>query len=392
MAQYGNNKRRLKGLTAEEREKLKWLSYACRALYNTSLGFVRAEIDQNGLPAYSATHRAVIRTTEEYRRLGEAYESVSDLARVNCVVSIRTKRPLPAEKDAMMTVVLNWPETDGGRVCVPATEGTPEMWLPLPELAKGRRITAVQICPFQNGDIWEINARYRLPEPPHRIGGEVLGIDFGVENFATLACSNGKTLIIDGRRLKSILRGDYKRRQRGNYSVRDEYRHRCRVEDYVCKSASVVLDFCKKNDVRSVLIGKGNTVSKLRNQCRVCSLWPDFPFDALFHRVQELCQREGIRAEAVNETYTSKASFLDNDEIPPKFIRKPPTFSGVRRYRGLYVSKKSGRCINADVNGAFNILRKHHATYLAHLQNKPSEIQTPQRIDPLTYKPNARKG
>lgn len=98
MAQYGNNKRRLKGLSAEEQENLKWLSYACRALYNTSLGFVRAEIEQNGLPAYSATHRAVIRTTEEYRRLGEAYESVSDLARVNCVVSIRTKRPLPAEK------------------------------------------------------------------------------------------------------------------------------------------------------------------------------------------------------------------------------------------------------------------------------------------------------
>jgi len=69
MAQYGNNKRRLKGLTAEERENLKWLSYACRALYNTSLGFVRAEIDQNGLPAYSATHRAVIRIPEAWRGL-----------------------------------------------------------------------------------------------------------------------------------------------------------------------------------------------------------------------------------------------------------------------------------------------------------------------------------
>ena len=59
------------------------------------------------------------------------------------------------------------------------------------------------------------------------------------------------------------------------------------------------------------------------------------------------------------ESYTSKASFLDLDEIPVYDAKKSytGTFSGKRIKRGLYRSK-SGRLINADVNGAANILRK----------------------------------
>ena len=59
------------------------------------------------------------------------------------------------------------------------------------------------------------------------------------------------------------------------------------------------------------------------------------------------------------ESYTSKASFLDLDEIPTYDAESPytGTFSGKRIERGLYRTK-SGRLINADVNGAANILRK----------------------------------
>ena len=59
------------------------------------------------------------------------------------------------------------------------------------------------------------------------------------------------------------------------------------------------------------------------------------------------------------ESYTSKASFLDLDEIPKYNAEKPytGTFSGKRIKRGLYQTA-SGKLINADVNGAANILRK----------------------------------
>jgi len=59
-----------------------------------------------------------------------------------------------------------------------------------------------------------------------------------------------------------------------------------------------------------------------------------------------------------DESYTSKASFIDNDVLPEKYEPDTKhTFSGRRIKRGLYKSGK-GILMNADLNGAFNIIRK----------------------------------
>ena len=67
----------------------------------------------------------------------------------------------------------------------------------------------------------------------------------------------------------------------------------------------------------------------------------------------------GIRVQITEESYTSQASFLDGDPLP---VRKPNdeatyTFSGKRVKRGLYRAS-NGREINADINGAYNIICK----------------------------------
>ena len=70
---------------------------------------------------------------------------------------------------------------------------------------------------------------------------------------------------------------------------------------------------------------------------------------------------QGINVILQEESYTSKASFFDNDELPnykQKCKTKIYTFNGKRIYRGLYETK-SGMLINADVNGSLNILRKY---------------------------------
>lgn len=66
----------------------------------------------------------------------------------------------------------------------------------------------------------------------------------------------------------------------------------------------------------------------------------------------------GIRFTETEESYTSKSSFLDNDLLP-KYGEKPREykFSGKRINRGLYKTAKS-YLINADCNGAINILKK----------------------------------
>jgi putative transposase len=70
------------------------------------------------------------------------------------------------------------------------------------------------------------------------------------------------------------------------------------------------------------------------------------------------CEREGMNIILQEESYTSKASFLDLDKIPVYGKNETKQeFSGYRKCRGLYKSKEHG-VINADVNGSYNILRK----------------------------------
>ncbi|WP_293062155.1 hypothetical protein [Okeania sp. SIO2B3] len=69
-----------------------------------------------------------------------------------------------------------------------------------------------------------------------------------------------------------------------------------------------------------------------------------------------MCNRYGLTYQEQEESYTSKASFLDNDEIPVLNADNPvkQSFSGRRIKRGLYRTRQ-GKLINADVNGAANI-------------------------------------
>jgi len=71
----------------------------------------------------------------------------------------------------------------------------------------------------------------------------------------------------------------------------------------------------------------------------------------------------GIELVVANESYTSKASFVDSDELPKKYAKNAePTYSGKRIKRGLYQSQ-NGTLLNADVNGAYNILRKNDSNF-----------------------------
>lgn len=82
------------------------------------------------------------------------------------------------------------------------------------------------------------------------------------------------------------------------------------------------------------------------------------PFRKILNILRYKLEDNGIEYKEQEESYTSKASYLDNDEIP---IYKEETneikFNGRRIKRGIYKSKQ-GKIINADLNGALNILKK----------------------------------
>lgn len=83
------------------------------------------------------------------------------------------------------------------------------------------------------------------------------------------------------------------------------------------------------------------------------------PHSQLMDKIESMCERYGIIFTRQEESYTSKASFLDNDDIPVygEEQQEQPAFSGKRVSRGLYRTK-DGILLNADINGAANILRK----------------------------------
>ncbi|NET50477.1 MAG: transposase, partial [Merismopedia sp. SIO2A8] len=82
------------------------------------------------------------------------------------------------------------------------------------------------------------------------------------------------------------------------------------------------------------------------------------PTAKLKERMAQLCQQYGLKFIETEESYTSKSSFLEGDFLP-KFGEKPERWkpSGRRVSRGMYRTK-NGTEVNADINGAANILRK----------------------------------
>ena len=126
------------------------------------------------------------------------------------------------------------------------------------------------------------------------------------------------------------------------------------------KSARYIINFCIENDIGILICGYNPDFKREINLgSRTNQNFVQIPFGKLRSQLKNLCKRYGMKYFEQEESYTSKASFLDLDEIPTFDAEKIFTgkFSGKRIKRGLYQAK-SGRIINADVNGAANILRK----------------------------------
>jgi len=113
------------------------------------------------------------------------------------------------------------------------------------------------------------------------------------------------------------------------------------------------------NNVGQLVIGKNTgqkqdiNIGKVNNQNFVQI--PTFKF---LNMVCYKAKMEGINVIWQEESYTSKASFLNLDFIPKYGENNDVVFSGYRQSRGLYKIKNSKIIINADVNGSYNILRK----------------------------------
>ncbi|MDJ0712802.1 MAG: transposase [Prochloraceae cyanobacterium] len=197
----------------------------------------------------------------------------------------------------------------------------------------------------------------------------VLGIDPGVDNWLTCVSNVDTSFIVDGKHLKSMNRWYNKKVStikenksqdfwNNKLAAITEKRNR-QVKDGINKAARIVINHCLKNNIGTVIFGwnKRNkdsiNIGKKNN-----SEFVPIPTARLKERIEQLCSQYGIQFVETEESYTSIASFLDGDYLPT-IGEKPKDWkpSGTRTKRGLYRTANNWY-INADCNGAANIICK----------------------------------
>jgi putative transposase len=205
----------------------------------------------------------------------------------------------------------------------------------------------------------------------------VLGIDIGLNNFVTCIPNTGKQgFIINGRPLKAINQfynktvSKLKKGKDKNFwsasLTRATQTRNNQVRDFIKKSARTIINKCLESGIGKIVFGWNEGIKNGIDNGRVNNQnFVQVPFTALRDTLKYLCERYSIEFIVVEESYTSKMSFFDGDELPvygkETEAQKGQKPSGRRTKRGEYKTSNK-TIINADANGASNILRKG-ATY-----------------------------
>ncbi len=192
-----------------------------------------------------------------------------------------------------------------------------------------------------------------------------LSIDLGINNLITAANNiEQRPLIVKGNVLKSInqlynkIRGitrsfvDSSHPETMKMNTQTKKRNN-KIKDYFHKTSRMLIEYSKTNNIGTIIIGYNKEWKQESNMgARNNQTFVSIPHLKLIKMIQYKAQLVGILVVLVDESYTSKCSALDNEPIG-----KHDTYMGKRIKRGLFQSSK-GIKINADVNGAMNILRK----------------------------------
>ena len=246
---------------------------------------------------------------------------------------------------------------------------------------------SVRIVPKLRAFVIEVI--YEVEVSPLKQTGNYAGIDLGIDNLATITFSNGTNpLVVKGTQLKSINQG-YNRliakaksklpaNQKTSQHIHRLWRNReLKLQAELHKITSFLSLYFDEMAIETVFIGKNQSwkqevsLGKKTNQS-----FTQIPFNIFISQLTYKCLAKGIEVVEQEESYTSKASFLDEDEIPVyENVQDKPRFSGRRVSRGLYKSK-DGSVLNADVNGSYNILVKGLLTLNKTLNRKEVPFHT----------------
>ena len=223
------------------------------------------------------------------------------------------------------------------------------------------KIQQVRIVPRANHIVVEIiyNKECKAKQDNNRYAS----IDLGLDNICTLASNATQSIIVDGKKLKSI-NHHYNKTKAKLQSKLSKNKHTSKrisiltlrrnrkIKDCMHKVSRKIVEYMEANSLNTLFVGKNAgwkdsiNLGRTNNQNFV-----SIPYNMLIQMLEYKCKLAGINFVIVNEAYTSKCSFLDREKIS-----KHNSYVGRRIRRGLFISS-SGIMINADVNGSLNIMR-----------------------------------
>ena len=226
-----------------------------------------------------------------------------------------------------------------------------------------------------------------------------VGIDLGVTNLAAIASNRAgfAPRLVNGRPLKAwnqwynkrmkelkklLPKADRERVTR--QMVRITNTRNRRIDHYLHTASKRIIDFLVENGIGTVIIGKNplwkqeSNIGKQSNQNFV-----GIPHARFIDMLTYKAALVGITVEVTEESYTSKASFLDLDPLPTYTPNdeEEHVFSGKRiGKRNRLYRTKDGRTICADVNGAYNILRKRRPDVFSEAKGVAGYVVHPVRL------------
>ncbi len=216
-------------------------------------------------------------------------------------------------------------------------------------------------------DYYELHIKYEVEaDTQNKLNSNWCSIDLGLNNLCTVTSNAHKPYLINGRAIKSInqkynkmiakTKSATKKSQNANTSkkIRQLYNKRGnKLNNEIHKISDFIVKSVLEKKIDYVVIGynkewKQNiNLGKRNNQNFV-----QIPFHKILNHLTYKLQLNGIEIHLQEESYTSKCSYFDNEEI-----KKHETYKGNRNKRGLFITS-TGIRINADVNGSLNIHRK----------------------------------
>ena len=411
---------------------LKHLTHTAKNVYNNSVYLIKNEYLSTGrLPVYKNIEAKLLNNdfkslhiTTAYELYSRAFNAFKLILKENRYNDKKKSLPGFLPKNAYTTIVIKDVKFNQDKLImmVPINKGellkgkidedlkkfiasldNDYLTLAMPSFFKdkSKRPIHLKIHPSKDGRLYTFSILYAIDKPKLKVdNGRVLAMDLGVNNLASCVDTGYNAFIIDGRYLKSILHLYNKRianlqkklplsekgRPVGTSKLIERMfkNRKNKITDYLNRSVAEIINYAIANNITTIVIGwnkgltnagvKSSIESTQRLISRLNQSFMGIPFEQLREKIKTRCMLNGIRYEEINESYTSAKSFYDNDDLNNPYERP----SGKRIARGLYEAA-DGKIINADINAAFNILRKYLNSVKRGFE-APNRIITPYRV------------